>query len=159
LTSAPSGSKAAIPNPTAQIASFVPDLPGTFVVQLIVNDGFVDSLPATAEIEAVSPQTQLTLNIRSLQNVIAALPPSAFKHPRLQNDLLKKLNAVLGSISAHKYAHTLQQLQNNILTKVDGCATTGAPDKKDWITNCPDQSVVYTPLLNIIAEVKALGGG
>ena len=159
IVSAPSGSTAAISNPTAQIASLVPDLPGTYVVQLIVNDGFLNSLPATAEIEAVSPQTQLTQNIQSLQTVIAGLPPSAFKHPRLQNDLLKKLNAVLRSISAHKYAHALRQLQNDILAKVDGCATTGAPDKKDWITNCPDQSVVYTPLLNIIAEVKALSGG
>jgi hypothetical protein len=136
----------------------VPDLPGTFVVQLIVNDGFLNSLPATAEIEVVSQQTQVTQNIQSLQSTIAGLPPSAFKHPRLQNDLIKKLNAVIRSISPHKYARALQQLQNDILTKVDGCATTGAPDKKDWITNCPDQSVVYTPLLNIIAEVKALCG-
>ena len=34
---------------TAEIASFVPDLPGTYVVQLIVNDGFVDSAPATVD--------------------------------------------------------------------------------------------------------------
>jgi hypothetical protein len=154
--SAPSGSTAAILNPTAQIASFVPDLPGTFVVQLIVNDGVLNSLPATAEIEAVNPHTQLTLNIRSLQSVIAALPPSAFKNPRLQNDLLKKLNAVIRSISAHKYRNALQQLRNDILTRVDGCATAGVPDRDDWIVNCPDQSMVYTPLLNIIAEVKAL---
>ena len=38
---------------TAEIASFVPDLPGTYVMQLIVNDGFADSAPATVEIEAV----------------------------------------------------------------------------------------------------------
>lgn len=31
---------------TAEIASFVPDLPGTYVMQLIVNDGFADSAPA-----------------------------------------------------------------------------------------------------------------
>jgi PKD domain len=158
IVSAPSGSTAAISNPTAQIASLVPDLPGTFVVQLIVNDGFLNSLPATAEIEVVSQQTQVTQNIQSLQSTIAGLPPSAFKHPRLQNDLIKKLNAVIRSISNQKYARALQQLQNDILIKVDGCATTGAPDKNDWITNCPDQSEVYPQLLNIIAEVKALCG-
>ena len=125
-------------------------------MELTVYDGVLHSSPATAEIQAVTPQTQLTLNIRSLQKVIEGLPPSAFKHPRLQEDLIKKLNAVLGSISAHNYADALEQLQDDILTKVDGCATTAAPDKSDWIINCPDQSMVYTPLFNIIAEVKAL---
>jgi PKD domain len=159
LTSAPSGSKAAISNPTAQIASFVPDLPGTFVVQLIVNDGFVDSLPATIQIEAVSLQTQVTQDIHSLQqNVIANLAPSTFKNATMQNALLNKLNAVIASIEAGNYSDALGQLQNDILDKTNGCATVGAPDKNDWIVNCPDQSKVYTPLLNIIAEVKALCG-
>jgi hypothetical protein len=157
VVSAPSGSKAAISNPKAEIASFVPNLPGTFVVQLIVNDGFLNSLPATAEIEAVeNPQTQLILNIRSLQNVIAGLPASAFRHSTFQNDLIKKLNAVIGSISAHQYANALQQLRDDILTKVDGCATTEVPGRDNWIVNCEDQNLVYPRLLNIIAEVRAL---
>jgi hypothetical protein len=64
---------------TAEIASFVPDLPGTYVVQQIVNDGFVDSAPATVEIEAVRPGIELTREIRSLQRVIAKLAPKAFR--------------------------------------------------------------------------------
>jgi K319-like protein len=160
LTSVPTGSQAVIANPTAQIASFVPDLPGTFVAQLIVNDGFVDSLPATVEIQVVSRQTQVTMNIESLQqNVIATLAPSAFKNATMQNALLNKLNAVIASIEACNYSDALAQLQNDILAKTDGCATSGAPDKNDWITNCTDQSKVYPLLLNIIAEVKALSGG
>jgi hypothetical protein len=43
-----------ISNPTAQMATFVPDLPGTFVAQLIVNDGIVDSTPATVQIQVVT---------------------------------------------------------------------------------------------------------
>jgi len=157
IVSAPNGSKAPILNPTAQIASFVPGLPGTFVVQLIVNDGLLNSAPATAEIETVvSTETQVTLNIRSLQRVIADLPPRAFRHPRLQDDLINKLNAVLGSIRAHEYRNALQQLRDDIITKVDGCATAGAPRRDDWIVNCSDQSIVYGRLLNIIAEVRAL---
>jgi len=161
LTSVPRGSQAVISNSTAKIASFVPDLPGTFIAQLIVNDGFADSPPATVQITVISRQTQVTINIHSLQqDVIANLAPSAFKNANMQNALLNKLNAVIASIEAGNYADALGQLQNDILTKTDGCATSGAPapDKNDWITNCPDQSKVYTPLLNIIAEVKALCG-
>jgi hypothetical protein len=159
VVSAPKRSHARISNPTGEMAAFVPDLPGTFVVQLIVNDGFVDSSPATVEIEAVRPQAELAREIRGLQRVIEDLPPDAFKHVKLQNALLNKLNAVLRSISERRYPHALHQLQNDILEKTNGCATVGAPDRNDWIVNCPGQSMVYTPLLNIIAEVKALRGG
>jgi hypothetical protein len=156
LVSAPRRSYAVISNSTSEVSSFVPELPGTYVVQLIVNDGFVNSAPATVEIEAVRPGIELTREVRSLQKVIADLPLTAFKHRRLQSSLLSKLNAALHSIREHRYSHALQQLENDILVKTNGCATTGAPDKNDWIINCPDQSKVYTPLLNIIAEIRDL---
>lgn len=83
----------------------------------------------------------------------------AFRRPILQDDLVKRFNVVLSSISEQQYATALKQLQGDILPKLYGCATTGAPDKGDWIIDCPDQSMVYTPLLNIIAETRALSGG
>src|SRR5262249_24281735 len=46
----PVGSTATLDNPLSPKPSFVADLPGTFVVQLIVNDGTVDSNPATVTI-------------------------------------------------------------------------------------------------------------
>jgi PKD domain/Beta-propeller repeat len=156
LVSAPRRSHAVISNSTSEVSSFVPELPGTYVVQLIVNDGFANSAPVTVEIEAVRPGLELTRQVRSLQKVIADLPPTAFKHRNLQNSLLSKLNAALHSIREHRYSHALQQLENDILAKTNGCATAGAPDKNDWIVNCPDQSKVYTPLLNIIAEIRDL---
>jgi PKD domain len=159
LVSTPKRSKAVISNPTAEIARFLPDLPGTYEVQLIVNDGSLNSLPATAEIEVVSAQTQLTMNIHSLQQVIANLPASAFKVPRLRNDLLKKLNAVIENICAREYRHAEEQLLDDLLRKVNGCATSGAPDRGDWIVNCEEQNMVYPRLLNIIAEVKAIPSG
>jgi hypothetical protein len=157
ILTAPSGSRAAIANPTAPIASFVPDLAGTFIAQLIVNDGLVDSLPATVEVEAVSRQTQLMQDLANLQTVIARLAPKAFPHANTQRDLLKKLNEVIAKVQKQKYSDALHQLQNDILKKVNGCATAGTPQKDDWIVDCADQSQVYTPLLNVMAELKAFG--
>jgi hypothetical protein len=156
LVSAPRRSHAVISNSTSEVSSFVPELPGTYVVQLIVNDGFANSAPVTVEIEAVRPGTELTREVRNLQKVIADLPPTAFKHRKLQSSLLSKLNAALHSIREHRYSRALQQLENDILGKTNGCATAGTPDKNDWIVNCPDQSKVYTPLLNIIVEIRDL---
>ncbi len=50
LTSKPVGSQAEIPaavDPTSPTATFVADLPGDYVAQLIVNDGELDSAPDT----------------------------------------------------------------------------------------------------------------
>ena len=69
----------------------------------------------------------------------------------------KKLNEVIAKAQKQKYSDALHQLQNDVLKKVNGCATAGAPRKDDWIVDCADQSQVYTPLLNIIAELKAFG--
>jgi hypothetical protein len=157
LVSAPKRSHAIISNSTSKISSFVPPLPGTYVVQLIVNDGLADSAPASVEIEAVRPGIELTREVRSLQKVITELPPNAFKYGKLQNSLLSKLNAVIRSIRDRRYSHAFQQLEDDILVKTNGCATDGAPDRNDWIVNCPDQSKVYTPLLNIIAGIRDLG--
>src|SRR3989442_1596441 len=49
--SRPSGSNATLSDPTAPSPSFIVDLPGQYVVQLIVNDGTVDSRPDTATID------------------------------------------------------------------------------------------------------------
>ncbi|MBU4263973.1 MAG: hypothetical protein KKC76_19125, partial [Proteobacteria bacterium] len=47
LTSKPEGSSAALSDPSLQKPTFTADLPGTYVAQLIVNDGTLDSLADT----------------------------------------------------------------------------------------------------------------
>lgn len=50
FVSRPSGSMAAISDPAAVSPVFVADLPGDYIVQLIVNDGLIDSAPDTVTI-------------------------------------------------------------------------------------------------------------
>ena len=52
FTTVPTGSTALIDDDDQPVASFSPDLSGTYIAQLIVNDGTVDSTPDTAAIEA-----------------------------------------------------------------------------------------------------------
>jgi ethanolamine utilization protein EutQ (cupin superfamily) len=54
LTSVPSGSSAALSDPTAVNPTFAVDLPGTYVAQLIVDDGTVDSDPDTVSISTIN---------------------------------------------------------------------------------------------------------
>src|ERR1035438_8889300 len=50
----PTNSNALITTPNIAQPTFVPDLAGTYIVQLIVNDGFVNSQPVTVTITAVN---------------------------------------------------------------------------------------------------------
>jgi len=55
FTSKPAGSTALLTVPTIVNPTFIPDLPGFYVVQLIVRDGKADSLPDTASITVFVP--------------------------------------------------------------------------------------------------------
>ena len=50
LLSVPGGSSATLTNPTAVDPSFVVDVPGTYIAQLIVNDGLLDSAADTVSV-------------------------------------------------------------------------------------------------------------
>ena len=54
LTSQPAGSAAALSSPTTVTPTFTVDFPGTYVAQLIVNDGTVNSAPNTVSISTVN---------------------------------------------------------------------------------------------------------
>jgi hypothetical protein len=56
LITVPAGSTAALNNTTGVNPTFTADLPGTYVAQLIVNDGKVNSAPATVTIATNSQQ-------------------------------------------------------------------------------------------------------
>lgn len=54
LTSRPAGSMAALSDATSVRASFVPDVVGSFLATLVVNDGKIDSLAASVVINATA---------------------------------------------------------------------------------------------------------
>jgi hypothetical protein len=155
FVSKPAGSQTAISNPSAINASFTPDLPGAYVVQLIVNDGRLNSDPSTAQIQ-VTQQTGVITLLQNLILEIQGLAVGDFKNANMRNTLINKLNAVIGNVEAGNYQGALGQLQNDILGKTDGCATSGAPDKNDWLINCKAQSKIYPELQVIITTLQAM---
>jgi hypothetical protein len=54
FTARPAGSSAAIVDPAAPVATFVADMPGDYIVQLIVSDGQLESLPDTVLISTTN---------------------------------------------------------------------------------------------------------
>jgi cytochrome c553 len=69
MASKPAGSTAALSSATQSKPSFTADVDGTYVVQLVVNDGTADSAPDTVTIIAASANSAPTADAGTQQNV------------------------------------------------------------------------------------------
>jgi len=78
LVSKPSGSTAVLSYATNSAASLVTDLPGVYIISLIVNDGFIDSDPDNATVTATSRRDLVVLALQDATETINLLLPSAF---------------------------------------------------------------------------------
>jgi hypothetical protein len=70
FTSVPSGSSATLSNETAASPAFTADIDGSYIAQLIVNDGTDNSSPDTVSIVASTANSAPVANAGSDQNVI-----------------------------------------------------------------------------------------
>ncbi len=156
LTLFPEGSTAAIVNPTAVNPVFVPDLPGLYVVQLVVSDGKLNSNTSTVQVQVISQQSAAMYAINAIIESVGSLESGDLKNANMKNALINKLNAVIATIEAGNYGEALNKLQNDVLEKTDGCAIGGVLDPNDWITSCPAQNQVYPLILETIQQVRAL---
>jgi hypothetical protein len=158
LTTKPAGSQVGTNLGIFSTASFIPDFIGTYVAQLVVNDGIVNSDPSTVTILVLSWSASLIMEVRDLQSHIAMLNADDFKNANMKKTMLNQTNAVIKSIIAHNYQDARDQLKDAILAKTDGCKgnINGKPDNNDWIVNPYAQAMLYQPLLHIIAQLETL---
>jgi len=154
LVCKPSGSTAILSNATNSTASLVTDLPGEYVISLVVNDGFIDSDPDNVTVTATSRHDQVILTLQEATQTINLLPPSVLKNSNMTNALTNKINAALGMIDQGLYQDALDKLENDILQKTDGCATAGTPDRNDWLTECGEQMEVYPTIMEAIEILR-----
>jgi probable HAF family extracellular repeat protein len=146
---------------TTAVTPFKPDVPGDYVAQLIVNDGFLDSDAACVSIHVAASRCWVS---EQLRNVIAdignkaLLPDAAFKNKQLRNTLITKLNGIIKDVDAGNYKGALAKLQGDVMDKTNGCAETipPAPDKNDWIATCIFQSLIYPELQDIAGHLTEL---
>lgn len=166
MVSIPPGSASALSSAKMIQTSFVPDLSGTFVVALVVNDGFVDSdssLDSVAEITVVSRQTVANDKLGRLITYINDLDADKFEVFQRRHALTGKIGAVLSQVEEGQYAEALDKLQE-MLKKTDGCTERGSVDmggnrsgpEKDWIIDCDSQRHIYTEVQHVIGLLQAL---
>jgi len=150
FVSVPQGSLAALDDPEAISPSFVADVLGAYVVSLVVNDGWIDSLPDNVSIEAITSQEAASLVLTDVVAIINTLDPEVFRNRVQARILTMKVNLALRLIDRGNYGIALLILQYNTLRNMDGCAETGEPDRNDWIRDCDAQAQVYPLVIEAI---------
>jgi predicted lipoprotein with Yx(FWY)xxD motif len=159
FVSMPEGSLAELSDPTSVQTSFVADEVGTFVVSLVVNDGFVDSDPANVTIEVISCVDAGTQTLLDLIEVINNLPQESLKNRNMKTPLINKINTVLSKVENGLYEEAVDKLINDLAKKTNGCAEIGEPDRNDWLTTCEAQDQVYPLTMSAIAFLENCLGG
>lgn len=156
LVSAPAGSRAGLAAPTAAQTSFVADLPGQYVVSLVVSDGELESEADHATITATGGTQAVNEALREAIAAVNATPAAAFRNPNLANALTNKIAAAMRMVEEGRYAEALDKLLNDVLAKTDGCVADGKPDKNDWVTSCAEQDTLWTELMQAIQMLRLL---
>ena len=150
--SSPPGSTAALSNANTATPTFVPDLPGAYVVELIVNDPFVSSTPDTVTIAVVTTSDFAGQQTVDALNDVGALPTSSVTTKGNQTALGNLLTQVIAALQLGDDVDAKKKLQDAI-ERTDGCALRGSPDptgrgqiRQDYIQTCTDQAPVYQML-------------
>lgn len=154
FTSQPTNSLATLNDPAAARPTFTADVAGIYVASLKINDGTVDSTPASVTISAIARQTTAISLIQDAINALNELDSGVFNNPGNKKTLISKLNTSIEKFEKGDYENALKILKNDVLKKMDGCAANGEPDKGDWITDCDAQASVYFLIQEAIALIR-----
>lgn len=156
IVSKPTESNAQLFQSNTANPSIQPDVPGEYVLSLVVSDGLLKSDPSNVNIAVVSFQDAAAQTLQVAASRIKLLPSLRFKNSNMCNTLINKLNSVLLNIDRGAYQEAYNQLNNDVLKKMDGCALFGSPDNNDWITDCQTQSSVYSIILEALDYLSGL---
>jgi len=155
IVAKPQLSTATLTNPTSQLPTFVPDRMGTYTMQLIVNDWYVNSDPSTVTVIVTPTKTTVLQDIRTLKTTVQGLPNSAF-YSGTKSPQLSVLTAAELQLQYDKYAGAAYTLHSKFLVRTDGCALRGTPDTLDLVRTCAAQSQLFPQGEYVIQELQWL---
>ncbi|MFC1602205.1 PKD domain-containing protein [Pseudomonadota bacterium] len=118
------------------------------------NQGGASAQQATATMSVIDSLIEL----KDIIDLLDLIEPSVFKGENSANTFNNKLDAILSSIANGDIVDAVDQIANDLIPKMDGCARRGSPDMngkntKDWITDCAAQDMVYPVLVAIMLKL------
>jgi hypothetical protein len=146
ITAAPAGSSSILAGTNSVSTSFVPDLEGTYQVNLVVSDVIGAGAPDAVQITAATAEDFSESQIVSSSDFVAALVPGQVTTDGNQGALLNFLSQAVTAIQAGDLAEATDKLRKALI-RTDGCVERGSPDGngsgRDWITDCTAQAETF----------------
>lgn len=155
LVTAPVANNAVVGNSTTPIATLKPNVAGSYVLGLAVNDGRETSgCNVTVQVSATA--MGVVAKLQDAVTLINTLDPSAFNNANNVNALTNKLQSVIALVESGDYVQAISKLENDVLKKTDGCVSQNQPDKNDWIIRCDAQETVFNAIVVMLRELRSL---
>jgi hypothetical protein len=129
-------------------------------------DGDPHAAGAHVDIGACECSAEATVEMADyLVEETSFIPEAFLKNKHNSLPLSKKIYTVMEKITraleetdaerqGKVFRSALQRLQSDILQKTDGCATSGEPDKNDWIRDCETQADFYGPIMTMVTLLR-----
>jgi hypothetical protein len=151
IVSGPEGHSALLGDPGESMTTFVGNLPGVYLVQLIVNDGHASSDPAFLTLTLITAADGAKNRIGDGSVLIGTLPNEDFDASGHRHYFQTRFREIISLIDAVGAADLIEKT----LERTDGCTERGSPDPKgvgrasaaDYIVDCSAQGSLYS-LLN-----------
>jgi hypothetical protein len=170
ITQWPDGSSATLSDAASGTPYFIPDVAGQYTVQLVVNDGFVDSAADEVVVSAIMPGDYAQNRIFEALELVNGLcspkdeskglcsPAQVTTHGN-QTALGNFLTQAIAALQADppEFDRAISKLSQAI-ARTDGCALRGGADGPgsgwDWITDCAAQESVYWLLSDALDAIS-----
>jgi len=164
LVSAPAGSTAVLVGSATNAPSLTPDQVGIFEIELVVNDGFVDSTPDSVLITVVTGEEFSETELMDANEVVTEIPDEDLQAPGHSESLTNTISLIINFIQKGQISNAINKLDDTI-ERTDGCPLRGVPDPMglgnnefagDWVTDCTEQSAFYDLLVSTKAALESL---
>ena len=111
---------------------------------------------STLELKSISAVTDPAAEIARLLLMVNKMPAADFKNKNMRKTLVNKLEAVASLLVRGDDAAAAEKLQDDVLSKTDGCAGKGRPDGNDWLKACGAQDLLYPEVAHLVGLIRQL---
>lgn len=102
----------------------------------------------------IDPRLNIIDKLSAMISVIRAADVHAFRHRGFKWALIEELHEARNLIIRRHYRLGFNELQREILPKLDNCGTTNRHENRDWIIDCDLQQRLLWSLQEIITLLK-----
>ena len=105
---------------------------------------------------AINPLDNIKEKLAQLESAIDAIPKKNFKKPLQKSFLKAEIELIEWFVRFKGYDWAYRMLQDSVLAKMNGCASSGCSDANDWLKDCDTATKLYWAVNEITVLLKIL---